>query len=365
MLPSLRFLRHYLRPSGTAVASHETSYRRGEDELAATVYRPARARRPLPGWVVLHGLAFTGRHHPSLVPFVRAVAGAGNIVLVPDIPEWRALRVAPAVTVETIRSAVRALQARDDVLHEHAGLFGFSFGATQAIIAASEADMPDLLNGIAAWGGYSDVYRLFDFAMTGEHELDGRRYRVPPDPYGAWVMTGNYLTAMPGYEDAAAVARALHELALDAGRQGVFAWDPVYDASKDALRAGLDGSERELFDLIAPVSTAPPQDVEEKRRLARLLADAVLRVDPLIDPSPFLPHLRVPTLFAHGRDDRLIPFTETLRLCRAVPAGVVRGCTITSLFAHSGGTRTELGVFGKVREGARFVGLLQRTLKLV
>ncbi|MGH7507063.1 MAG: hypothetical protein ACRELX_15510, partial [Longimicrobiales bacterium] len=101
------------------------------------------------------------------------------------------------------------------------------------------------------------------------------------------------------------------------------------------------------------------------RRLARQLADAVLRVDPLMDPAPFLPSLAVPTLFAHGRDDRLIPFTETLRLCRAVPRTRIRGCTITSLFAHSGGTRTDLGPVGKAKEAARFFELLRRTLRLV
>ena len=58
--------------------------------------------------------------------------------MVPDIPEWRDLRVEPAVTHETIRTAVRELHDRDDTDPDRIGLFGFSFGATQALIAAAD-----------------------------------------------------------------------------------------------------------------------------------------------------------------------------------------------------------------------------------
>jgi pimeloyl-ACP methyl ester carboxylesterase len=363
MLPTARFLKHYLR-GGAALSVVETTYERGSEAVPATVYRPA-AGGSLPGWVVLHGLTYTGRHHPSLVKFAGAVAAAGSIVLVPEIPEWRALHVAPAVTVDTIRAAVRALQSRDDVAHEHAGLFGFSFGATQALVASCDPEVRRLLSGIAAWGGYCDLYRLFDFAMTGEHELDGVRYTLPPDPYGIWIMTGNYLTSMTGYEGAGEVAAALHELARDAGRRGLYAWDPVFDETKARLRLELDAAGREIFDVIAPPTTAPSGDVEHRRALARQLADAVVRVDPLMDPRPHLARVDVPTLLAHGRDDRLIPFTETIRLERTLPAAVLRGRTITSLFAHSGGTQSGLGPLGIAREGMRFVNLLRRTLALV
>jgi pimeloyl-ACP methyl ester carboxylesterase len=364
MLSTLRYLRQYVKPKPGRVRTEEITYARGAESLPATVYRPS-GSGALPGWVVLHGLTYTGRQHPSLVRFAAAVAAAGNVVLVPDIPEWRALRVAPAVTVDTIRAAVQALQSRADVAHEHAGLFGFSFGATQALMASCEPDVRSLLSGVAAWGGYCDLRRLFDFAMTGEHELDGVEYRVAGDPYGIWIMTGNYLTAMEGFEHAAGAAAALHELALEAGRSGLYAWDPAFDATKATLRARLAVPDREVFDMIAPPTTAPPADPARTRTLARRLAEAVLRVDPLMDPTPYLPRVTVPTLLAHGRDDRLIPFTETLRLRRALPPEVVRGCTITSLFAHSGGTRSGLGPLGLAREGVRFVDLLRRTLTLV
>jgi len=365
MSATLRFLRQYLRPDPAATVVSETHYLRDGQPLPATLYRPAGMRGALPGWVVLHGLTRSGRAHTSLVRFASAVAASGTVVLVPEIPEWCDLRVEPALTVGTIREAVRALQQRDDVIHDHVGLFGFSFGATQALVAAADPGTASLLSGIAAWGGYYDLRRVFRFGLTGLHEIDGVTYETPPDPYGSWIMAGNYLTRVPGYEDAGDVAAAMHALALEAGDRGMYAWDPVYDPSKRRHRAALPPSQRELFDLLAPETTVQHRDTERLLELAEQLAATTLRIDPLLDPAPFLPRVRTPLVFAHGRDDRLIPFSESIRLARAAPADVVGSLTITALFQHSGGTQAGLGLFGTAREGARFMLLLHRVLDIV
>jgi dienelactone hydrolase len=365
MPSTLRFLRQYLRPSAGTVVETETTYVRGSEELPASVFRPVSGPRILPGWVVLHGLTRPGRAHPSLQRFARAVASAGNVVFIPEIPEWRDLRVEPHIAVDTIRQAVRALQCRDDVRHEHVGLFGFSFGATQALIAAADEETAALLSGIACWGGYCDLRRLFRFGLTGLHDLDGTTWYTQPDPYGTWIMAGNYLERVPGHEDAGPVADALQRLALEAGERRLYAWDPVFDASKRRYRAELEPEHHELFDLLAPETNRPRLDDARVLELAEDLAATALRIDPLLDARPFLPGVRVPILFAHGRDDRLIPFSETIRLSRMVPPDRVRSVTITALFQHSGGTQSGLGVMGFTREAGRFALLLRHVLALV
>jgi pimeloyl-ACP methyl ester carboxylesterase len=362
---ALRFLRHYLRPDAGATSVIETTYLRQGERVPASVYRPARTRGRLPGWVVLHGLTYTGREHPSLVRFAQAVAATGCVVLVPDIPEWRALRVAPAITVPTIQAAIRTLHDRDDVRPDNAGLIGFSFGATQGLVAAADPDVARLLHGMVAWGGYHDLRRLFHFGLTGEFMHDGSLVRLQPDPYGSWVMAASYLTHVPGHENHGAVALALRELALESGRRRSYAWEPIYDASKVRLRETLSAEERELFDRFAPLTTTPRTVTSADAALARGLADAAARVDPLLAPAEHLPRIRVPTLLAHGRDDRLVPFTESVALAEALPPQSLRGLTITGLFQHSGGTQKGLGPVGLVREGVRFVAVLQRMLRIV
>jgi pimeloyl-ACP methyl ester carboxylesterase len=365
LISTARYLREYLRPGSFAVEVTEGKYERGGDELDASFFALRSRRRSPPGWVVLHGLTAVGRQHPSLQRFARALAATGATVMVPDIPEWRDLRLATAITVPTIRSALRHLAQRPDVDHARVGIIGFSFGATQALIAAADPRLHTIVRGIAAWGGYRDVHRLFEFGVTGEHELDGVRYQMQPDPYSRWIIGANYLTGMPGFEDYHDVADALRELALEAGIRRVYAWDPSYDPDKARVRQRLRAEHRSVFDLIAPHSQQPIHDPRLAREIAHGLADVALRAEPWLDPGPFLEHLGVRTVIAHGRDDRLIPFTESIRLAREIPPSRLAGATITSLFAHSGGPRLGLGLVGIPLETVRFVRMLDGILTLL
>jgi pimeloyl-ACP methyl ester carboxylesterase len=357
------FLRQHLGAGTTAIRHQETWFLRDGERLPATVYRPAGADRPLPAWVLLHGLTVRGRDHLSLDRFARALAASGAEIFVPEVPEWCRLRPAPRSGLATIRSAVQAVTERAGVLPDRIGLIGFSFGATQALMAATEPEVARQLRGIAAWGGYHHLGNLFRFGLNGEHELDGMSYRIEPDPYGRWVMGGNYLTAVPGFERCHALASALHELAFEAGRTGTRSWLPTLDPLKQVLRNRLPPDEREWFDMFAPPAGRIIADPDIARDLADQLAKAALLTDPLLDPRPLLPELRVPTILAHGRDDRLAPFTETIRLARALGHGHGTGYTITGLFSHSGGNplRPRRGLAGEV---VRFIGLLNRILRI-
>jgi len=364
LLPVLKFLREHARPGTFGIESEETTYERDGAVLEATVYRPPGFRHGA-AWVLLHGLTVPGRQHESLVRFAQALAATNALVFVPDIPEWRDLRLATGVAVPSIRAAVHALAQRPDADPGRVGLIGFSFGATQSLIAAADPDIATILNGVAAWGGYRDVHRLFRFGISGRHELDGREYTIDPDPYGHWIIGANYLPLVTGYEDQADVALALRTLALEAGRRRVYAWDPVYDPLKRELREGLPAPARQLFDIFAPPSGHPIRDVDHAAGMGDALAAAALRAEPMLDPGPALARLATPVLLAHGRDDRLVPFSESVRLGRELPARVHRGTAITSLFSHSGGTQAGLGVFGTVREGVRFAALLNRIATMI
>lgn len=361
-----RFLRQFLRPRPDAIVEEETTYRRGDETLSATLFRPARAGAPLPGWMTLHGLTYRGREHETLRRFARALAGSGAAVLVPDLPEWRALHVAPRTVVDTIRAAVLELDSRGLTIPGRIGVMGFSFGATQALIAACEPELDGHLAGVAAWGGYGDMRRVTNFMFLGEHELDGRWYQADPDPYGRWILAGNYLGLLPEFEEGGPLTAAFLGLAREAGRRGIRSWSPQMDPIKATARSELSSEQREVFDLIAP-PTGVNRSVEERERLRALIGRAMDRAverDPLLEPAPYLDRIPVPVFLAHGRDDRLIPWTEMLRLRRALPAESVRASGITSLFSHSFGER-RFPTPGLVLEGVRFVRLLRAMLTLI
>jgi len=364
-LPSaLRFARSFRSPSGLQLRESEIRIEvpGPGSEVSATVWAPS-GSSPSRGWVVLHGMTRLGRSHPELRRFATALASTGGIVLVPEIREWCELRFAPERAQDILRGAVRWLDEQPGTAPGGVVLVGFSFGAPQALIAASDQDVASHLRGVVGWGGYADLEHTFRFALTGEHQWEGLRHDLHPDPYTRWVIGANCLHLSPVAHEPEPVAEALRALASAAGEKRIDSRGPSSDPLKESLRASLPRQTRELFDHFAP-----PSDREPDRTASEaLIADLIPRIRvafPLLEPIPRISGIPVPVRLLHGRSDRLIPFTETLRLGRALDPGTRNLTTrITGLFSHSGedsaGTR-----LARTREGFRFLQALQGVFEL-
>ncbi len=360
MLRAARFLHSYLRHPRGRLHHSEVGLEVDGSTVPATLLKPP-IDRPLPGWIVLHGITVPGRHHPGMVRFASSLAASGALVLIPEVPAWRRLQLDPALGDRTIAAAAALLRERSDVLRDGLNIVGFSFGATQALVSAALPELRPQIRGVVGFGGYGDLQRTLHFMMTGEHQWRGRHYRLNPDPYGRWIVVGNYLTQVPGFETMIEVQRAACTLAEEAGRRGAYAADREYDPLKAELRQALPAEQREVWDLIAPPSDVEP-DADEARRLAELLYEAAGEVDPALEPARRLSSLDQKVVLVHGRGDRLIPFTETLRLREMLPASASVTATITRLYAHSRSAE-RLSPLAYPWEGARFVGLLNHALR--
>ena len=309
-LRTVRYARSW--KAGADVELIETEMQRSGETMGATLVLPSRRRGPLPAWIALGGVSRMGRFHPQLVRFASALASSGAAVLVPAIPEWRNLRLAPGITAPTIRGGIDLLRQRPEVAASKVGLIGFSFGAPQAAIASARPELTDDIAGVVLFGGYLDLERTLCCLLTGEHEWQGVDYSLSPDPYGRWVVASNHLTDIPGCEDATDVAEALRRLAAVGSEQRISAWEPHHDCMIEELRGDLAKRHRPLYDFFASPTTVarPPRDDCEE--MAKRLAEACRRADPLLDPADELRRVTVPTRLIHGRGDRLIPFTESL-----------------------------------------------------
>lgn len=329
--------------------------------VPATIVRPEGPERGLPAWIVMHGITRPGRAHTQLRRFTRAVASAGIASIIPEVPEWRELRLAPHLSTPTISAAVRGLRdtglARDAPL----GLVGFSFGAPHAIVSASHPTLSGDIAGVCGFGGYCRLDTTFRFMMSGRHEWAGESFRLEPDPYGRWIVAANYLAAIPGHEDATDVADGLRELAACAGDVGASSWDPVYDPVIERIRDGIAGERRPLFDRFAQRSDVPP-NLEEHSALAEALAEAARAIDPMIDSAAALSEVDAPLSILHGRSDHLIPFTEAYRM-REVLRTADPEVTVTRLFGHS--AQDAFPFASALRELPMFARAIDRVLRLV
>jgi pimeloyl-ACP methyl ester carboxylesterase len=286
------------------------------------------------------------------------------VVIVPEVPEWVALDLAPRVTGPTVEASIRALRKQSPVPPAGpVGLMGFSFGAPQAVIASADPALEGEVGAAVGFGGYCDLRRVVRFQLTGRHEWRGRERYLSPDPYGRWIVAANFLADVPGHEDAEDVAGALRELAKEAGDRRVQASDPVFDSVKERLRLTVAAERRELFDLFAPASDTPT-DLDRAEAMVEPLVEAASRREPLVEPEPYLERVKVPVHLLHGRNDRLMPYSESLRLAERLPGNARKRVTVTGLFAHSS-EDDPVAWPALAREYAVFAGALSRLLVAV
>lgn len=367
--PALRFARSFMTGRAPVVEREIHIHREGR-RLPASLLLPRAAvrrspsgrRRPTPVWVVLHGITRSGRSHPYLVRFARAVASTGHAVLVPEIPEWREIELSTEATVSTVAASVRALESRPGLATEEVGLVGFSFGAPQAIIASTDPALAGRIAGVVAFGGYCSLEESARFQFTGRHELDGRRETLPPDPYARWVVAANYLTRIPEHRNAGSVAEALRALAAYTGDNHLLATDPEMEPVRRRLAGGLDAAERALFEVIAPPPGALPDPV-----LGASVAEdlgEVMAAIPGLNPVFCLPRVDVPVRLLHGAGDQLFPYTQTIKLGRVFPPGADVTTTVTGLFAHSSGQQRSSPV-KTATEALRFLNALASIFRLL
>jgi hypothetical protein len=283
--------------------------------------------------------------------------------MAPEIPEWRDLYLAPDEAADTIRASVLRLGAMKDVREDRIGITGFSLGVPQVLLATTDPALRGRLRAAAGFGGYGNLDRTIRFLFRGEHEWRGEVHHMEPDPYGRWIVGGNYLTMIPGLEDAGDVAEALLNLARQAGDMQVGAWDACHDSVKEKLEEGIHPSRRGLFRVFAPPAGHRPAGVESEE-LIPLLAEAARTAVPLSEPVTFLDRIPVPVRLVHGRGDRLIPFSESVRVGEEFPESADSRVYLTGLFSHSqldqdSGSKPGLG------EQLNFLRILSDLLSLV
>lgn len=216
----------------------------------ALLYRP-RGVATRRGLVLAHGMHEGGIDEPRMTGFARALAGAGLVVLTPEVSGLKRYRITHD-DVDAIARAARLLAAH--LGRAQVPVFGISFGGGLALRAACEREKRAAIERVIALGAHQDAVRVTSF-YWGAPALgpDGERASVEPHPYGPSSV-----------------------------------WMALFgEKHRGAFR-----------------------DEERARALAGLAAHAaeLERASPSTCPEP----VRVPVHLVHGTGDRVVPYTETL-----------------------------------------------------
>ena len=210
--------------------------------------------------VLVHGVTPHGKDDPRAREAAALLARAGFEVLVPTVPGLTRGRLRQD-DVAVVRATLAARPGPAVVL-------GVSVGAGPALLAAADPRVRDRVSAVVSLGGYASALEVLRFWLTGAYEYGETRGRVRHDP--ALVR---------------AFVRANADL-LDPGEgEALESADPERAAR---VLASLPAARRRDLDALSPLSVAPA-----------------------------IPGRLV---LIHGRGDRAVPYTESLRLAAARPA---------------------------------------------
>lgn len=279
--------------------------------IAADLYSPAEAARA--GMILVPGIAPTGKDDRRLVAFANTIARAGFEVLVPDLARMRALQVS-AADAALLADAVAWMAQRDPL--RPLGISAISFAAGPAVLALSEPQARDHVDFVLTIGGYYDLPAVVTFFTTGNFRAGADapwQYRVP-NAYGKWVFLLSNAPRLGDPGDRSALAAIARRKMQDR------------DADVSGLVRGLGAEGRAVYALL---------DNDDPGRVPSLLAAlpkgvrSELRALDLAGRD--LAESGTRFVLIHGRNDAIIPETESEAFARALPDDAVSLYLLNSL----------------------------------
>lgn len=258
------------------------------------------ALRPPRPLVLVHGVTPEGKDDPRVRQAAALLARAGFAVAVPTVPGLTRGRLRP----EDVEPVVATLAAAGP---GRLAMLAVSLGAGPALLAAADPRVRDRVAVVVALGAYASGPELLRFFLTGDYAFGPVRGRVDHDP----AVVEHFLRAnaelLPSPEDARRLSR-------DRAAAAAFVADP------------------------------PPR--------VRALLDA-------LSPVRVLPAVRARLVLVHGRGDRAVPYTESLRLAAARPAGTT--VAVVGAIGHVEGASVWEGLGDAARAWAAVYRLLALT----
>jgi pimeloyl-ACP methyl ester carboxylesterase len=279
--------------------------------IAADLYDPADGARA--AMVLVPGLAPAGKNDRRLVAFANTIARAGFAVLVPDLVRMRRLEVS-AADGPLLADAAAWMAQRDPA--RPLGLTAISFAAGPAVLALLEPEAHGHVDFVLTIGAYYDLPAVITFFTTGAFRAspgEPWQYRTP-NAYGKWVFLLSNAPRLDHPADRRALA-AIARRKMD---------DRNADVS--ALVAGLGPQGRAVYALL---TNDDPDRVP--KLLAALPAPVRDEIAALDLSAHDLTRTQARFVLIHGRDDAIIPESESEALARALPHGAASLYILNSL----------------------------------
>lgn len=280
----------------------------------ADLYLPAQP--PLAALVLVPGLAEAGKDDPRLKSFATTLARVRFLILVPDLPNLRALKVKEE-DVQGVVDAFEYMQNRPQARNNiPSGIGAFSYAAGPAVLAALHASIREQVNFVLGVGGYYDLHKVIRFFTTGYFRRQGEWQYLEPNRYGKWVFILSNVDLLNHAVDRRILRTiAKHRLRNPEAYNDELKQQFIPAAHVDNLKQQLTPEGESVLALIENRDPELSQSL-----IAELPAEIRAQLDALNIANRDLSKLQAKLLLLHGTDDTIIPYTESIALSKAVPA---------------------------------------------
>lgn len=288
--------------------------------LAPDIYRP-RDSQARPGVIVFVPLAKEGKRDPRVTNFMKGLVRIGYAVMVPFWP-GRPLGTIQPTDIDDLARALSWFQSQAFVDAERVGIVAVSYGAGPALRVAAEKDFQNSLQYLVTVGGYADLKSLIKFVATGSYMVNGREHRLQPDGYARYILVRTASNWSKNPTDQRLLADLLEEIDHH----------PDQEPNPEKLitvRAKLTPDGQQLFDTLL---TSTPETFDDQ--FAKLPARVKNIIDTL-SPLPELARVHTPILILHSTNDRLVPYTESLKLFEAIKDRPSTMFSLIDVFDHA------------------------------
>ncbi|MGZ5709878.1 MAG: alpha/beta hydrolase family protein [Burkholderiales bacterium] len=292
------------------------TYMAGGTRRSADLYLPGEGS-PRAGIVLVPGAVPKGKDDPRLVAIAMTLARVRFAVLTPELTGYRERQIRPD-HVSEIRDAFRSLSERRELSPGgRAGIGAFSYAVGPAILAALDENIRRQVKFVLGVGGYYDLRAAIRFFTTGYFDDAGVQRYLRPDDYGKLVFAKTALEYLSSPSD-----RVIIEAMVEA---------KLRDSAADItpLAAGLGPEGLSVYRLLmnTDASAAPAL-------IAALPAPILATIDALTLEGKDLTRLKARLILVHGRNDPLVPYSETLKLARAAERSHARVFILHHILAH-------------------------------
>lgn len=295
--------------------------------IRARAYRPSRRARS--AVLLATGVNPAGIDEPRLRRLARELAATGVLIVTPELPGLVRFQLDRSST-DIIEDAAAWMAAEPGMnIEGRIGLMGVSFSGGLSVVAAGRPALRHKLTYVLSFGGHADLPRVLRFLAQGDQG------RVAHD-YGVAVLLQNAVARIDGFVPRDQVQPLLHSIEVFLRASHVVVSDAA--AGEVLFRRARALAE----ELPEPAATLMRHvnDRDVKALGPKLLPHIfALGADPALSPERS-PLPQVPVYLLHGRDDPVIPSSESQKLADRLRPHVKVTLLQTRLIAHAEADRT-------------------------